>query len=31
MILFFAYILWLKRYFKAPTPVQSELLPVSLG
>ena len=31
MILFFAYILWLKRYFKAPTPVQSEMLPVSLG
>ena len=31
MILFFAYILWLKRYFNAPMPVQSEMLPVSLG
>ena len=31
MLLFFAYILWLKRYFKTPEPTQPEMLPVQLG
>jgi hypothetical protein len=31
MLLFFAYILWLKRYFKTPEPMQPEMLPVQLG
>ena len=28
MLLFVAYVLWLKRYFKAPAPLRSEMLPV---
>lgn len=31
MVLFFGYLLWLKRYFKAPAPTKTEALPAQVG
>jgi hypothetical protein len=31
MVLFFGYLLWLKRYFKAPAPATPEMLPAQVG
>jgi hypothetical protein len=31
MVFFFGYLLWLKRYFKAPSAISSAALPAQIG